>query len=89
MGRGKTNKRPTGAMTPAKLRLEARQRIAALSPERLLVALDFLAYLGERESTEATEELLRIPGFVEGLEKAEAEIAAGKLTDWRRVRRDV
>lgn len=34
-----------------------------LSPERLRVAADFLAYLDERESNDATEELLSIPQY--------------------------
>jgi len=34
-----------------------------LSPERLRIAADFLAYLDERESNDATEELLSIPQY--------------------------
>jgi len=50
-------------MNTPSLIVEAERRLHALSPERLRVAADFLAYLEERESSEATEELLRIPGF--------------------------
>jgi hypothetical protein len=53
------------------------------------VALDFLAYLKERESNEATEELLRIPGFLVAFEKAKKRSAKRRLSNWRRVRRDV
>ena len=42
---------------------ELERRLRALSLERLRVASDFLAYLEDRESAEATEELLRIAGF--------------------------
>lgn len=51
------------------------------------VADDFLAYLEERESGEATDELLNIPGFKESLEQAEQEIAAGQLTPANKLRR--
>jgi hypothetical protein len=74
-------------MSPTALRKRAKQRLNALSPERLRVADDFLAYLEQRESDEATEELLRIPGFVEGLQRAEEDIRAGRLTRAEDLRR--
>lgn len=58
----------------------AKKRLTTLSPERLRVADDFLAYLEEREANEATEELLQIPGFLETLEAAEKEVREGRLT---------
>ncbi|MCZ7670419.1 MAG: hypothetical protein M5U34_26285 [Chloroflexi bacterium] len=48
----------------------AETRLRRLSTNRLRVANDFLAYLEERESSEATEELLSIPGFEEALQEA-------------------
>lgn len=51
-------------MNTSSLIVEAERRLRALSPERLRVATDFLAYLEEGESSEATEELLRVPGFM-------------------------
>ena len=75
--------------TVAELRRRARRRLAALSPERLQVALDFLAYLEERECSAATDELLRIPGFVDTLKVAEDEAAKAGWADWHKVRRDV
>lgn len=58
-----------------------------LTPERLKLAEDFLAYLEEREEDEATTELLALPGFREALRNAEAEIAAGRLTPVADLRR--
>jgi hypothetical protein len=58
-----------------------------LSPERLRVAADFLAYLDERESNDATEELLRIPYQQEKLEitmMSESSLAK----DWLRPEED-
>ena len=83
-GRRSTRRKPS-----RELRREAKKRLDALSPERLKVATDFLAYLEERESNEATEELLRIPGLLAAFRKAEKQTPVGKLTDWRKVRKDV
>ena len=71
------------------IRRQIKQHVDQLSPERLRVAADFLAYLAERESDEATRELLEIPGFVEAFEKAKQSVTDGKLADWREVRGDV
>jgi hypothetical protein len=76
-------------MSTHELRRQAQQRVRSLSPQRLPVALDFLAYLQERESNEATEELLRIPGFVGAFKQAKKDGGKAKSTDWRRVRKDV
>lgn len=76
-------------MSSAELRDQVKEYIDQLSPERLLVAADFLAYLTERESEEATQELLEIPGFLEAFERGKKEAAAGKVIEWRSVRNDV
>lgn len=69
----------TMSPTIATLR-RAKKRLENLSPEKLRVADDFLAYLEERESNGATEELLAIPGFMERLAAAEQEAREGRLT---------
>jgi len=66
---------------------ELKSKIDRLSPERLLVAADFLAYLAERESNDATEELLKIPGFLEVFNQAKKNVAAGKVTTVDRLKR--
>ncbi len=65
-------------MTTRDLRRQAKRRIDALAEERLQVADDFLAYLEERASDEATEELLGIPGFLERFNEAQRQAAAGE-----------
>ncbi|MCL1469101.1 hypothetical protein LAY57_00270 [Argonema antarcticum A004/B2] len=75
--------------TTDEIRLQVKQYVDRLSPERLRVAADFLAYLAESESNEATQELLEIPGFVEAFERGKQDVAAGRVTDWRKVRDDV
>ncbi|MBE9226573.1 hypothetical protein IQ264_14185 [Phormidium sp. LEGE 05292] len=76
-------------MNTDQMRLQVKEYVDRLSPERLRVAADFLAYLAERESNEATEELLEIPGFLEAFDRGKQDVAAGRVTDWRKVRNDV
>ena len=76
-------------MTTIELCHQIDEYIECLSPERLKVAVDFLAYLAERESQEATEELLKIPKLMDSLETVEAEISTGSYRNWRDIRRDV
>ena len=58
-----------------------------LSPERLRVAADFLAYLDERESNDATEELLSIPNFLEDYQEAMQDIENGDFVPLKIIRR--
>ncbi|QSJ15822.1 hypothetical protein JYQ62_29100 [Nostoc sp. UHCC 0702] len=48
---------------PSTYLLEAENRLRQLSPERLQLALAFLAYLQETAENEVKEKLLSIPGF--------------------------
>ncbi len=58
-----------------------------LPDERLRVVADFMAYLVDKESEEATEELLAIPGLSEKLEKAEKDFAEGRFTPVEKLKR--
>lgn len=75
------------SMTP--LLTEATKRLRKLSPERLRVANDFLAYLQEREETDATQELLGIPEFNTAFERARTQVKRGKVVRFDKVRRNV
>ena len=68
---------------------EAESRLRSLSPERLRVANDFLAYLQEREESEATAELLSIPGLEEAFQRAVEQADAGEVVRLDNVHRDV
>ena len=68
---------------------EAQERLRKLSPERLEVANDFLAYLEDREESEATAELLAIPGFQNDLERAIEQAENGETVSLKTIRRDV
>ncbi len=76
-------------MTTAELRQTAKDTLDALPPAQLKVAVEFLRFLDERMSDEATEELLRIPGLLEDIQEAERDFSEGKGVHWREVRQDV
>lgn len=60
-----------------------------LSLERLQVVADFVAYLADKESEEATEELLKIPGLLEKIKKNRETTSKARLVNWRAIRSDV
>ena len=70
-----------------KLQHQLSDLLQQLSPERLKVLADFVAYLADAESEAATQELLAIPGLLE-------RVKQNKLTPksdcvyWRTVRSD-
>ena len=68
---------------------EAERRLRSLSPERLRVANDFLAYLQEREENQATAELLSIPGFEAAFGRAVEQADSGDVVRFEDIRRDV
>lgn len=67
----------------------AERRLRRLSLDRLKVADDFLAYLEEREESEATQELLSLPGFAADFERAVQQAQAGKTVPLDSIRRNV
>ena len=75
--------------TSHELRRVAKQRIESLSPERLKVAVEFLQYLDQRASDEATAELLHNPGLLGDVRRAERDRKGGKGKNWRGIREDV
>jgi hypothetical protein len=58
---------------------QANVHLNQLSDDKLKFAIDFLEYLQQKEEYEATEELLNIPGFEQGLLEAEQEIERGEI----------
>ena len=53
------------------------------------MASDFLAYLEERERSEATEELLNIPGFENAFRRAVRQAEQKQFVRFEDIRRDV
>jgi hypothetical protein len=75
--------------TSEDLRQDAKDRIDHLTPRELRVAAEFLHFLQDRASEEATAELLKIPRLVRDLKQAEKDRRAGKGRSWRGLRKDV
>ncbi len=67
-------------MKPTDRRKALKEQVDKLSDERLRVAEDFLAYLGQIESAEATDELLAIPGLVDQVRAAKEEATSETTT---------
>lgn len=65
---------------------QAEQYLKQLTPETLVLATDFLAYLVQKDEDRATEELLNIEGFQEIFERGKQQVAEGKVTNWREIR---
>lgn len=76
-------------MSTIELRRKAKKAIDQLSGQRLRFVSDFLAYVNDSRSDEATKELLEIPGFLESFGRGVKDIRAGRATHWRKVRRRV
>ena len=79
----------TVTQTRSTLLEETERRLQTLSLKRLRVASDFLAYLEERESSDATQELLNIPGFEEAFRRAVQQAEQGQVARFEDIRRDV
>ena len=65
-------------MNTLELREQIQKYVEQLSPEKLLIAVDFLAYLATRED-DATQELLEIVGFKENFDRARENVKQGKV----------
>jgi hypothetical protein len=76
-------------MSTTEIRQEINQYLDRLSSDRLQLVAEFLAYLADKESEEATQKLLDIPGFIESFERGKKDIAEGRLANWRTIRSDV
>ena len=76
-------------MRKSNLQQQAVMLIEQLPTEKLRAAIDYLAYLYDKEAWEATYELASNPEIVKSLERAEADEKAGRLKSWDDVRRDV
>ena len=76
-------------MSTSELRRAAKETLEKLPADKVKVAAEFLAYLGNHASEEATAELLKIPGILGDLKEARREFETGKGVNWREVRKDV
>lgn len=79
----------SAALTSAtELQRQLHDSLKQLSPERLQVVADFVAYLASTESEAATQELLAIPGLLERFQQNQGTPKA-QYVNWRNLRSDV
>jgi hypothetical protein len=76
-------------MSTLELRRRAKKTIDELPDDRLKFVNEFLDYVKQRQSDDATRELLKIAGFQRSLRRGEKDLRAGRTTAWRKVRQDV
>jgi hypothetical protein len=79
---------PAVSASVVELQQQLNDLLKQLSPERLQVAADFIAYLANTESEAATQELLEIPGLLERVKQNQATPKV-QYTNWRSLRSDV
>jgi hypothetical protein len=72
-------------MNNTEVRQQINQYLDVLSSERLQIFADFLVYLADKESEDATQDLLDIPGFIESFERGKKDIAEGRVKNWRMI----
>jgi len=76
-------------MNTSQLRQEINYNLEKLSPDNLKIVAEFLAYLADKESELATQELLDIPGFIASFERGKQDVVEGRVKNWRNIRSDV
>ncbi|MGB3637764.1 MAG: hypothetical protein WBA39_09340 [Rivularia sp. (in: cyanobacteria)] len=76
-------------MNTTEIRQQINKYLDGLTSERLQMVAEFLAFLEDKESEAATQELLDIPGFLESFEKGKKDIIQGRVKNWRTIRSDV
>ena len=77
------------AMRKAELEQQMVEQAEQLSAEQLETVIDYMTELREQEEWEATRELEGDPEIAKSLERAEADVKAGRLKSWDEVRRNV
>ena len=77
------------AMRKAELEQQMVEQAEQLSTEQLETVIGYMTGLREQEEWEATRELEGDPKIAKSLERAEADVKAGRLKSWDEVRRNV
>lgn len=65
-----------------KIKEKAKQTIDRLSEARVRLILDFIGYLDEKESWEATQELLEDKNIVEAYKWAKKDLKEGRMENF-------
>jgi hypothetical protein len=72
-----------------KLKEQAVILIDRLPKDKLQTAIDFLAYLQDRDAWEATLELTNDPEIMASLRRSEEDIQNRRVKNWKDIRRNV
>ena len=80
-----TIRMPADLISVTELHRQLNDLLKQLSPERLQVLADFVAYLANAESEAATQELLAISGLLERVKQNQATPKTD-YTNWRTLR---
>ena len=76
-------------MRTESLKTKAKKLLDHLSEDKAKVAVSFLEFLGEKESWEATKEILKDRALMASIQRGKEDIAKGKVRLWREVKKNV
>jgi hypothetical protein len=79
---------PEATALSTALQHQINESLKHLSPERLQVVVDVVAYLANAESEAATQELLAISGLLERVQQSRSTPKT-QYINWREIRDDV
>jgi hypothetical protein len=68
---------------------KAKKLLDHLSEDKAKVAVSFLEFLEEKESWEATKEILGDKELMASIQRGKEDIAKGRVRPWREVKKDV
>jgi hypothetical protein len=71
------------------LKTKAKKLLDQLSEDKAKVAVSFLEFLEEKESWEATKEILGDKELKASIQRGKEDIAKGRVRPWREVKKDV
>jgi hypothetical protein len=71
------------------LKTKAKKLLDHLSEDKAKVAVSFLEFLEEKESWEATKEILGDKELMASIQRGKEDIAKGRVRPWREVKKDV
>jgi hypothetical protein len=71
------------------LKTKAKKLLDHLSEDKAKVAVSFLEFLEEKESWEATKEILGDRELMASIQRGKEDIAKGRVRPWREVKKGV
>jgi hypothetical protein len=74
-------------MKTEEIRSQIKNYADKLSDKNINTVYEFMAYLADKESEKATQELLEIPGLLTEIEQAKKDIEGGKVINFEQLKR--